>query len=95
MARGGYQYFITFTNDISRYGFVYLMRHKSKSFEMFKDFKDELENQTGKKIKVLWSDYGDEYLSNEFKDFLRVSSIISQRTLPGTPQLNGVSKWRN
>ena len=35
-ARGGYFYFITFTDDLSRYGYVYLMKHKSESFEMFK-----------------------------------------------------------
>ena len=34
--RRGYNYFIIFTNDLSRYGYVYLMKHKSKSFEMFK-----------------------------------------------------------
>ena len=33
-ARGGYQYFITFIDDFSRYGYVYLMKHKSESFEM-------------------------------------------------------------
>ena len=32
-ARGGYRYFITFTDDYSRYGFIYLMRQKSDSFE--------------------------------------------------------------
>ncbi|KAK9008737.1 hypothetical protein V6N11_075620 [Hibiscus sabdariffa] len=35
-ARGGYQYFITFTDDFSRYGYIYLMRHKSESLEKFK-----------------------------------------------------------
>ena len=35
-ARGGYFYFITFTDDLSRYGCVYLMKHKSESFEIFK-----------------------------------------------------------
>ena len=33
---GGYYYFITFTDDLSRYGYVYLMKHKSESFEIFK-----------------------------------------------------------
>ena len=37
-ARGGYFYFITFTDDLLRYGYVYLMKHKSESFEMFKLF---------------------------------------------------------
>ncbi|KAL4282170.1 hypothetical protein GQ457_03G015050 [Hibiscus cannabinus] len=30
--RGGYQYFITFTDDFSRYGYIYLMRHKSEAY---------------------------------------------------------------
>jgi hypothetical protein len=38
VARGGFQYFITFTNDFSRYGYIYLMRHKSESFKKFKEF---------------------------------------------------------
>jgi hypothetical protein len=29
---GGYMYFITYTNDYSRYGYVYLMKHKFQSF---------------------------------------------------------------
>jgi hypothetical protein len=38
VARCGFQYFITFTDDFSRYGYIYLMRHKSEPFEKFKEF---------------------------------------------------------
>jgi hypothetical protein len=38
VVRGGFQYFITFTDDFSRYGYIYLMRHKSEPFEKFKEF---------------------------------------------------------
>jgi hypothetical protein len=38
MARGGFQYSITFTAEFSRYVYIYLMRHKSESFEKFKEF---------------------------------------------------------
>ena len=31
-ARGGYHYFLTFTDDLSRYGYIYLMKHKSETF---------------------------------------------------------------
>ena len=41
-AREGYHYFIMFTDDLSRYGYIYLMKHKSESFEMFKQFCDEV-----------------------------------------------------
>ena len=37
-ARGGYRYFLTFPDDLSRYEYIYLMEHKSKTFEKFKEF---------------------------------------------------------
>ena len=52
-ARGGYSYFITFTDDFSRYGYVFLMRHKSESLEKFKEFQNEVENQLGKRIMLV------------------------------------------
>ena len=36
--RNGYRYFVTFTDDLSRYGYIYLMKHKSETFEKFKEF---------------------------------------------------------
>ncbi|KAM1643804.1 hypothetical protein ACFX2K_013588 [Malus domestica] len=69
--------------------------YKLESFERFKEFKNEVEKQTGKQIKILRSDRRGEYLSNEFLDYLKECGIISQWTLPGTPQLNGVSERRN
>ena len=34
-ARGGYRYFLTFTDDLRRYGYIYLIKHKSETFEKF------------------------------------------------------------
>ncbi|KAL0448975.1 UNVERIFIED_CONTAM: hypothetical protein Slati_1453900 [Sesamum latifolium] len=42
--RGGFSYFITFTDDHSRYGYVYLMRYKSEAFGRFKEYRLEIEN---------------------------------------------------
>jgi len=91
-ARGGFQYFVTFTDDLSRYGYVYLMRHKSETFEKFKEFLNEVENQCGKKIKALRSDRGGEYLSHEFSNHLKSCGIVPQLTPPGMPQRNGLSE---
>ena len=71
------------------------MTHKSDTLERFKEFKNEVENQLDRKIKVLRSDRGGEYLSGEFKDFLKECGIVTQLTPPGTPQWNGVSERRN
>ncbi|KAL4285029.1 hypothetical protein GQ457_16G019150 [Hibiscus cannabinus] len=94
-ARGGYQYFITFTDDFSRYGYIYLMRHKSEALEEFKEFKNEVQNQHGKSVKALRSDRGGEYFSQDFDELLKECGIVSQLTPPGTPQWNGVSERRN
>ena len=50
-ACGGYRYFLTFTDDLSRYEYIYLMKHKSETFEKFKEFQSEVENHHNKKIK--------------------------------------------
>jgi hypothetical protein len=92
IARGGFQYFITFTDDFSKYGHIYLMRHKSKSFEKFKEFQNEVQNQLVKTIKFLRSNCGGEYLSLEFSDHLKQYGIVPQLTPSGTPQWNGMSE---
>ena len=51
-ARGGYRYFLTFTNDLSRYGYIYLMKHKSETFEKFKQFQSEVENHCNKEDQI-------------------------------------------
>ncbi|KAL0445779.1 UNVERIFIED_CONTAM: hypothetical protein Slati_1705800 [Sesamum latifolium] len=95
LARGEFSYLITFIDDISRYGYVYLMRYKSEAFERFKEYRFEVENQTNRKIKAFRSDRGGEYLSGEFIDYLKENKIFSQWTPPGMPQLNGVAERRN
>ena len=42
-AKGGFIYFITFIDDFSCYGYLYLMKYKSEAFEKFKEFKNEVE----------------------------------------------------
>ncbi|GJU16147.1 retrotransposon protein, putative, ty1-copia subclass [Tanacetum coccineum] len=95
VSKKGASYFITFTDDYSRYGYVYLLKHKHEVFETFKVFKSEVENQLGKTIKAIRSDRGGEYISQEFKDYLKTCGIVQQLTPPYTPQHNGVSERRN
>ena len=77
-AHGKYRYFLNFTDDLSRYGYIYLMKHKSETFEKFKEFQSEVENHRDKKIRFLRSDRGDKYLSYEFGLQLKQREIVSQ-----------------
>ena len=94
-ARSGSFNFITFTDDFFRFEWVYLMRYKSKAFDKFREFKNEVEKQYEKSIETLQSDRGGEYLSTEFTQFLKDNGILAQLTPPYTPQMNGVSERRN
>jgi hypothetical protein len=62
------------------------MRHKSESFETFKEFQNEIQNQPGMTIKFLRSDHGGKYLSLEFSNHLKQCRIVPQLTPPGMPQ---------
>ena len=101
----GHTYFITFIDDYSRYGYLYLIHEKAQALEVFKIFKAEVENQLGKKIKAVKSDRGGEYYGRydgsgeqrpgPFAKYLSECGITPQYTMPGTPSQNGVAERRN
>ena len=62
--RGGYEYFVTFIDDYSRYGYVYLMHKESETSGKFKEYMAEAEKQLGKSLKTLRSDRGVEYIQS-------------------------------
>ena len=92
--RGGKKYFITFIDDCTRFCYVYLLRSKDEALDAFKLYKNEVENQLSKKIKVLRSDRGGEY-DTPFNLFCSEHGIIHQTTAPYSPQSNGVAEWKN
>ncbi|RVW20371.1 Retrovirus-related Pol polyprotein from transposon TNT 1-94 [Vitis vinifera] len=83
----GQQYFITFIDDYSCYGYLYLIHEKFQSLDVLKNFKAEVENQPSKKIKVVKSDCGGtpsqngavERRNRTLKDMVR--SMISHSTI--------------
>ena len=75
MERDEFYYFVTFIDDLSRHGHLYLMKYKSESFEKFKEFKVQVKNKMEKSIKILRSDRGGKYLSTKFIGFLKEYGI--------------------
>ena len=100
----GKSFFVTFIDDFSRYGYVYLISHKSEALERFKIFKTEVEKQLEKVIKIVRSNRGGEYYGRHgdlgqclgpFAEFLQSCGIKAEYTMVGTPEQNGVSERRN
>ncbi|GJZ63797.1 retrovirus-related pol polyprotein from transposon TNT 1-94, partial [Tanacetum coccineum] len=79
----------------SKFGYVYLINTKNEALNMFKTYKAEVENQLDEKIKILRSDRGGEYESNDFAEFCFTFGIVNQTTSPYTPQQNRVAEHKN
>jgi transposase InsO family protein len=99
----GFNSFITFTDDFSRYGYIYPIREQPDALDKFKIFKAKVENQHNVKIKVVRLDRGGEYyrrhtgqILGPFAKFLEENGIVAQYSLPYEPQQNGVAeRWNH
>jgi hypothetical protein len=92
---GGSHYYVTFIDDATRKTWVYCIRQKSDVFDTFNKWKALVENETGKKLKCLRSDNGGEYCRKDFDDYYSYHGIRREKTVPRTPQENGVSERMN
>ena len=54
-----------------------------------------IENQIGTKLKVLRTDNGLEFVSEQFNEFCRKKGIKRHRTVAYMPQQNGLAKRMN
>ena len=74
---------------------LYVLKSKSEVFSKFRDWKAMVERSTGRKLKVLRNDYGGEYKSGEFDQYIISEGIRHELTVPKSPQQNGVAERLN
>ena len=91
----GSLYYVTFIDDSIRKLWVYFLKKKSEVFDTFRKWKAMVENETGLKIKRVRSDNGGEYRDNRFREFCANNGIKMEKTVPMTPQQNGVAERMN
>nr|GEZ14560.1 Pol polyprotein [Tanacetum cinerariifolium] len=92
--KGGNKYFITFIDDCTKYSYVYLLKSKDEAIDKFVLYKTEVENQLGKKINVVRSDRGGEYVST-FAELCAKHGIRHEFTAPYSPLQNGIAEKKN
>ncbi|KAH9735931.1 hypothetical protein KPL71_017911 [Citrus sinensis] len=71
MSMGGAKYMVTFIDDYSMRCWVYPIKKKSDVFSVFKEYKARVELESGKRIKCLRMDNGEEYIDGEFLAFYK------------------------
>ena len=92
---GGSEYFLTFIDDFSHYTWVYVLKKKDEVFKYFQEWKALVERSSGKKLNILHTDNGGKYVSTKFEDNLKSEGIRHERTVPKTPEQNGVAERMN
>lgn len=84
---GGHRYFVSFIDDYSKRVFLYPMKLKSEVYDKMVHFKNMVENQLNKNIKAVRRT---EFVNKQMEELFTKSGIIHQKSIPYTPQQNGV-----
>lgn len=92
---GDSRYYVTFIDDSSRRVWTYFLKHKSDVFFIFKTWKAMVENEKCLKVKSLRLDNDNKYVDGESKRYCADNVIVMVKTIPGTPQENGVAERMN
>jgi hypothetical protein len=69
------RFVLIFVDDFSRFTWIYFLRKKSEVFQHLKDFKALVEIESGKKIKVLQTDNGGEYVNHDIHNIFHEAWI--------------------
>ncbi|GJW88831.1 ribonuclease H-like domain, reverse transcriptase, RNA-dependent DNA polymerase [Tanacetum coccineum] len=91
----GKRYIFLIVDDYSRYMWVYFLNTKDQAFDTFKEYKSTVEKELRTTLKMLRTDRGGEFTSNEFTQYCKENGIARQLTAPYSPQQNGVVERRN
>ncbi|GJU96164.1 ribonuclease H-like domain, reverse transcriptase, RNA-dependent DNA polymerase [Tanacetum coccineum] len=91
----GKKYIFLLVDDYSRYMWVYFLSTKDQVFYTFKEYKSTVEKELRTTLRMLRTDRGGEFTSNEFTQYCKENGIARQLTAPYSPQQNGVVERRN
>ena len=94
-SKGGRRYFLTLTDDFSRYTAVYFLHKKSQVLSYFKEYVAQMEIHSGQRLHRIRTDNGGEYTLNEFQNYCKEMGETHEFTNPHTPEQNGVSERLN
>ena len=88
----GHFYVAARIDDATRETKLYFQTKKSETLRSYKRDEALILTQTGNQIKVVHSDRGGEFLSNEIKDHQKDRGTIHEWTVHDSPQQNGTAE---
>ncbi|SRR5258708_3928968 len=92
---GNFTYFILFIDCHSRFISLFLMKSRSKAPQLFSQFQTAAEAFCKERITTLHVDNTLELVQGQMEAHCTTHGITYEKTVPDSPQQNGVAKWAN
>ena len=87
----GTRSFVSFIDDHTRLTWVFLMKEKSETGQIFKNFKNIIQTQFQSKIQIIKSDNARDYFDSILGEFLAKDGIVPLSSCVDTPTTKGNS----
>jgi len=91
----GSRYMLTLTDDYTRKAWTFFLRRRSNFFDIFKEWKARVENESKERIVSLRCDNAGEYISDKVRTWVKEVGITLETVVPYTPEQNGISERLN
>src|SRR3954466_10555356 len=95
LSASGFKYYVLFSDDYTRYSWLYFMKNKSEVLHHFRNFISYVKNQFSTTIKQFQSDGGGEYVNRNFADLCSSLGINHRLSCPHTPAQNGLAEHKH
>src|SRR6266511_3419102 len=89
------RYYISFTDDFTRFVWIYSLKFKSEAFDRLVEYFNSINNQFGRTLQKIRADNAREYKSQKWLDFTISKGIKMEYTAPYTPAQNGIAERLN
>ncbi|GJZ66946.1 retrovirus-related pol polyprotein from transposon TNT 1-94 [Tanacetum coccineum] len=91
----GKKYILVIVDDYSRFTWVKFLRSKDETPEVVIKFRKQIQVGLNKTVRSIRTDNGTEFVNKDLTDYYERVGIFHQKTIPRTPQQNGVVERRN
>ena len=91
----GIRYLYTLLDTATKWLDFSLLKTKKETLGAFKTMKTAAENQSGKKIKILRTDWGREFVNAAFNTLLTEYGIVHEHSAPYAHEQNGAAERVN
>nr|GEU56908.1 retrovirus-related Pol polyprotein from transposon TNT 1-94 [Tanacetum cinerariifolium] len=91
----GKKYILVIVDDYSRFTWVKFLRSKDETSEVVIKFLQQIQVGLNKTVRYIRTDNGTEFVNKALTEYYERVGIFYQKTVPRTPQSNGVVKRQN